>query len=94
MQVCTRIPRKFGVCDDDKRPPLRGAATADQIIPIVKHNLGIGFVPEQFLYDEPNGIYRLNLKDRIPTREICVVTRKGHSPSLAARELGKMMLEE
>ena len=70
------------------------AATADQIIPIVKHNLGIGFVPEQFLYDEPNGIYRLNLKDRIPTREICVVTRKGHSPSLAARELGKMMLEE
>ena len=70
------------------------AATTDQIIPIVKHNLGIGFVPEQFLYDEPNGIYRLNLKDRIPTREICVVTRKGHSPSLAARELGKMMLEE
>ena len=64
-----------------------------QIIPIVKHNLGIGFVPEQFLYDEPNGIYMLNLKDQIPTREICVVTRKGHSPSLAARELGKMMLE-
>lgn len=69
------------------------AATADQIIPIVKHNLGIGFVPEQFLYDEPNGIYMLNLKDQIPTREICVVTRKGHSPSLAARRLGKMMLE-
>ena len=70
------------------------AATADQIIPIVKHNLGIGFIPEQFLYDEPNGIYKLNLKDRIPTREICVVTRKGHSPSLAARELEKMMLEK
>ena len=70
------------------------AATADQIIPIVKHNLGIGFIPEQFLYDEPNGIYKLNLKDQIPTREICVVTRKGHSPSLAARELEKMMLEK
>ena len=70
------------------------AATADQIIPIVKHNLGIGFIPEQFLCDEPKGIYQLNLKDRIPTREICVVTRKGHSPSLAARELEKMMLEK
>lgn len=70
------------------------AATADQIIPIVKHNLGIGFIPEEFLYDEPNGIYKLNLKDQIPTREICVVTRKGHSPSLAARELEKMMLEK
>ena len=69
-------------------------ATADQIIPIVKHNLGIGFVPEQFLCDEPNGIYRLNLKEQISTREICVVTRKGHSPSLAARELQKMMLDE
>jgi DNA-binding transcriptional LysR family regulator len=70
------------------------AATADQIIPIVKHNLGIGFIPEQFLHDEPNGIYKLNLKDQIPAREICVVTRKGHSPSLAVRELKKMMLEE
>ena len=70
------------------------AATADQIIPIVKHNLGIGFIPEQFLHDEPNGIYKLNLKDQIPTREICVVTRKGHSPSLAVRELKKTMLEE
>ena len=40
-------------------------ATADQILPIVKHNLGIGFVPEQFLYDEPNGIYRLNLSEQI-----------------------------
>lgn len=67
-------------------------ATADQIIPIVKHNLGIGFVPEQFLYDEPNGIYRIQLKEQIPAREIRVVTKKGHSPSPAARELGKMML--
>ena len=70
------------------------AATADQIIPIVKHNLGIGFIPEQFLDDEPNGIYKLNLKEQITTRGICVVTRKGHSPSLAVRELEKMMLEE
>jgi DNA-binding transcriptional LysR family regulator len=70
------------------------AATADQIIPIVKHNLGIGFIPEQFLCDEPKGIYQLNLKDRIPTRGICVVTRKGHSSSLAVRELEKMMLGE
>jgi hypothetical protein len=46
------------------------------------------------LCDEPNGIYKLNLKDQIPTREICVVTRKGHSPTLAARELEKMMLEK
>ena len=70
------------------------ATTADQIILIVKHNLGIGFIPEQFFDDEPNGIYKLNLKDDIPKREICVVKRKGYSPSLAVRELEKMMLEK
>ena len=69
-------------------------STADQILPIVRHNLGIGFVPEQFLYDEPNGIYRLTLKEQIPAREICVVIKKGRTPSLAAKELGKMMLEK
>ena len=67
-------------------------ATADQILPIVKHNLGIGFVPEQFLYDEPNGIYRLNLSEKIPTRDICVVTRKGHTPSLPAKVLKEMVV--
>lgn len=69
------------------------AATSDQIIPIVKNGLGIGFVPEQFLHDEPNGVYRLRLKEQIPPRAICVVAKKGHSSSLAARELEKMMTE-
>lgn len=63
-------------------------------MPIVKHDLGIGFVPEDFMYDEPNGIYRLNLKERLPMRDILVLTKKGRLPSLAARELGKMMIEE
>ncbi len=68
-------------------------ATADQIIHIVRHNLGIGFVPEKFLDDEPNGICKLELRDKIPSREICLVTRKGRAPSLPARELEKMIAE-
>lgn len=67
-------------------------ATADQIIPIVKYNLGIGFVPEQFLHDEPSGIYRFELSEQMPPRDICVVTRKAHTLSLAANALGKMIL--
>lgn len=66
-------------------------ATADQIIPIVKYNLGIGFVPEQFLHDEPSGIYRFELSEQMPPRDICVVTRKAHTLSLAANALGKMI---
>ncbi|MBQ7335104.1 MAG: LysR family transcriptional regulator [Clostridia bacterium] len=69
-------------------------ATADQILPIVKHNLGIGFVPEHFLLDEPSGIYKLELSEPIPQREICVVTRREHTLSLAAKELSKMMVKK
>lgn len=68
-------------------------ATAYQIMPIVRHNLGIGFVPEQFLYDEPNGIYGLNLNLPLPARDICVITDKTHSAGPAAKELGKMITE-
>ena len=68
-------------------------ATADQILPIVRHNLGIGFVPEAFLQDQPNGIFKVSLDEPIPKRDICVVTPKGHSLSLPARELEQMISE-
>lgn len=67
-------------------------ATADQILPIVKHNLGVGFVPEQFLEEESGGIVSIPLAEPIPKREIHVATRKGYTPSLAAKELEKMMM--
>lgn len=67
-------------------------ATADQIIPIVRHDLGIGFIPEQFLRDEPKGLYPLRLTEPLPPREICVVTRKGQALGLAAKALERMMV--
>ena len=70
-----------------------GVATVDQILPIVKHNLGIGFVPEELFAEEPNGIYPIMLDEPIPKRDICVVTRKNHTLSLPAKELNKMMLQ-
>lgn len=73
------------------RPDME-AATADQILPMVRNNLGIGFVPEDFLTGESAGIHRLTLTEEIPPRSICLVTNKEVPLSAAARELEKMIL--
>ena len=69
------------------------AATADQIIPLVKYGLGIGFVPEQFLESE-NDIRAISLTKPIPTREIILVKKKGHSLPLPAKELIDMIKQQ
>lgn len=67
------------------------AATADQIMPLVKHGLGIGFVPEDFLALE-SGIRKIELKEELPEREIILVRKKEHSLPLPAKELVDMIL--
>ena len=54
------------------------AATTDQLLPMIKHNLGIGFVPEIFVENdnEKERIIWLRLKERIPNGSICLVTKK------------------
>lgn len=53
------------------------AATADLILPMVRNNLGIGFVPAQFLECYPtDGLILLDLKESVPTRKICLLKRK------------------
>ena len=51
------------------------AFTADQILPMVEADLGIGFVPEEFLRDG-DGICRIDLKEPIPKRNIVIIKRK------------------
>ena len=69
------------------------AATTDQLLPMIKHNLGIGFVPEMFVENdnEKERIIRLRLKERIPNGSICLVTKKDRSPSIAAQQLVDML---
>lgn len=62
------------------------AATADQIIPLVKHGLGIGFVPEQFLESETD-VRTVSLKEKLNTRDIVLVKKRGDSLPLPAKEL-------
>ena len=69
------------------------AATTDQLLPMIKHNLGIGFVPEMFFENESESdrIIRLNLKEKIPSGSICLVTKKDRSLSMAAKQLTDML---
>ena len=70
-------------------------ATADQILPMVRANLGIGFVPEQAAKDAAaNGsITVLHLKENPPERTICSLKRKDMPLSVAAGKLEKMLLK-
>lgn len=68
------------------------AATADQILPMVKSDLGIGFVPVDFLKKENmENLVILNMKPAIPSRNICILKRKGMSLSVAASELESLL---
>ena len=69
------------------------AATADQIIPLVKYDLGIGFVPEQLLESE-EGIRTIPLSEPIPAREIILVKKKDHTLPMPARKLVEMINQE
>lgn len=68
------------------------AATADQILPMVRSDLGIGFVPEEFL-ENTDDVARIDLAEKIPLRSVCVIKRKEQPLSVAAKELEKLILD-
>ena len=69
------------------------AATADQILPMVKADLGIGFVPEEFL-DGVDGVSVIETKKPLPEREIRLLKRSEQPLGVAAKELEKLILEQ
>lgn len=69
-------------------------STADQILPIVKSGLGVGFVPQEFLTgQDAENIVTLQLTERIPPRSICLIERTDRPLSIAAKELARMLLK-
>lgn len=71
------------------------AATADQLLPLIQHNLGIGFVPEAFLSNYKNDrVYRIPLDIPYPTREIVLVKKRSRPLSRPAKALERMILAQ
>ena len=68
------------------------AATADQILPMIKSDLGIGFVPLDFLGKTDKGNLKvLDIKPTVPARNICLLKCRGISAGIAAGEIEKML---
>ena len=70
-------------------------STANQILPIVQNNLGIGFIPASFAEKEiANGeVFRLETEETIVPREVCLIKRADFSLSVAAKEFEKLLTE-
>ncbi len=71
-------------------------ATADQILPLVKCELGLAFIPQAMALEalEKKEIVQIPLKEIIPPRSICLIHDCQHPLNSAARELKKIILEE
>ena len=66
------------------------AATADQILPLAKYGLGVGFVPKDFLESESD-IRVLTLREKLPKRDIVLVRKQDHSLPLPALKLVELL---
>lgn len=71
--------------------PTTEAATADQILPMVKADLGIGFLPKEFLRSEKE-VRVIKTQKPLPEREIRIIKRKEQTLSIAAAKLEKLIL--
>lgn len=68
-------------------------ASMDLILPVILKNLGIGFVPEEFLKPLVAGgeLVVFNLYEQIPMRDICIVSDSKRPLSAAAKKLQYML---
>ena len=69
--------------------------TTDQILPIVEHGMGLGFVPKELASPsfERKTIFPIPLTDKLPSRSISLLQDKSRPLSLAALELKRETLE-
>ncbi len=71
------------------------AATTDQILPLVKCELGLAFLPEPMAEESirKREIVQIQLRESIPERNVCMVYDSRHPLNVAARELKSLILK-
>lgn len=71
------------------------AATADQILPLIIHNLGIGFYPEELASTaiKEKKVYPIHLADPYPQRQICLIMDKSKPLSIAVQKFVSKLQE-
>ena len=71
------------------------AATMDQVLPMVQHNLGIGFYPEPMASPAiaEGHVTQIHLAEPVPKRSVSLVEDASHPQSIAMKTLKKMLLD-
>lgn len=68
------------------------AATTDQILLMLKADLGISFIPEDMIKQSDN-LHCISLAEEISPRHICLIKRKDHTLSIAAKKIEEMIFQ-
>lgn len=69
------------------------AATTDQILPMIRHDLGVGFLPEQMAGQAlaEGEVFQVHLEETVPPRAVSLIQDPTRGRSLVVRELEKYL---
>ena len=69
------------------------AATTDQVLPLVKSELGLAFLPEEMTEEAlaKHEVIQIRLKEEIPERYVCMVYDRKRPMSAAAQKLKQIL---
>ena len=67
--------------------------SADLLVPMISHNFGLGFVPQDMAENAigRGEVFRVALEKELPPRNICMITDPHHPQTNASREFVKMI---
>ena len=70
-------------------------ATTDMILPAVRYNLGIGFIPSEFAQEDlkTGSIFEINVEESLPQRNIILIYDTEYPQSIASKEFQKFLKE-
>ena len=71
-------------------------ATTDMILPAVRHNLGLGFIPAEFADAELKSgqVFEIKVKEKLPERNIVLIYDMEYPQSITAKEFQKFLKEK
>lgn len=72
------------------------ADSADLLVPMIRHNLGLGFVPQDMAEEAilRGEVFKVELKEKLPARHICMITDPHHPQTNASREFAKSIIKK
>lgn len=71
-------------------------ATTDMILPAVRHNLGIGFIPAEFAAEDirQESLFEIAIEEKLPERNILLVYDTEYPQSIASKTFQKFLCRQ